>query len=77
MRPLLILAGGQDQLVEVAAVTDYVARLVGLNKPVTLLLDPEEGHNPRKPLFRQAYGYLLQRMGHEYVGGPAPAAPSA
>ena len=77
MRPLLVLAGGKDQLVDVAGVTDYVARLQGLHKPVSLLLDPDEGHNPRKRLFKQAYGYLLQRMGHEHLGGPAPAAPSA
>lgn len=76
-RPLLILAGGQDKMVEVAAVTDYVARLQGMNKAVTLLLDPDEGHNPRKPMFRAAYGHLLQKMLHEHLGGPAPAAPSA
>jgi dipeptidyl aminopeptidase/acylaminoacyl peptidase len=75
-RPLLILAGGQDKMVEVATVTDYVARLQGLNKPVTLLLDPDEGHNPRKPMFRAAYSYLLQKMLHEHLGGPAPTAPS-
>ncbi len=75
MRPLLILAGGKDQMVEVAAVTDYAARLQGMNKPVTLLLDPEEGHSPRKPIVRSAYTYLLQRMLHEHLGGPAPAAP--
>lgn len=75
--PLLILAGGKDQMVEVAAVTDYAARLQGMNKKVTLLLDPDEGHNPRKPMFRAAYNHLLQRMLHEHLGGSAPGAPSA
>jgi dipeptidyl aminopeptidase/acylaminoacyl peptidase len=76
-RPLLIIAGGKDQMVDVAAVTDYVARLQGMGKPVTLLLDPDEGHNPRKALLRQAYTHLLQRMLEEHLGGPAaaPASP--
>ena len=73
---LIGAVGGKDQLVDVASVVDYVARLQGLNKPVSLLLDPDEGHNARKPLFKQAYGYLLQRMGHEHLAGPAPAPPS-
>ena len=75
-KPLLILAGGKDKMVDPAGVTDYVARLQGMNKPVTLLLDPEEGHNLRKPIVRQAYMHLLQRMLHQHLGGPAPAAPS-
>ncbi len=75
-KPLLIIAGGKDQMVEIAAVTDYVARLQGAGKPVSLLVDADEGHNPRKPIVRQAYVYLLQRMLHRHLGGPAVAAPS-
>jgi dipeptidyl aminopeptidase/acylaminoacyl peptidase len=75
-KPLLILAGGKDRMVDPASVTDYVARLQGMNKPVTLLLDPDEGHQPRKPLLRQAYTHLLLRGLHQHLGGPAPAAPS-
>ena len=76
-RPLLILAGGKDKMVDPASVTDYVARLQGMGKPVTLLLDADEGHSPRKPLMRQAYMHLLLRGLHQHLGGPAPAAPSA
>ena len=76
-KPLLIMAGGKDSLVDIAAVTDYVARLQLANKPVSLLLDPDEGHNPRQPLFRQASLYLLETLVHQHLGGPAPAAPSA
>ncbi|QYF91861.1 prolyl oligopeptidase family serine peptidase [Massilia sp. PAMC28688] len=75
-RPLLILAGGKDHIVDVAGVTDYVARLQGKDKPVGLLLDPDEGHNPRKPIVRQAYSHLLQRMMHQHLGTAAPAEPS-
>lgn len=76
-KPLLILAGGKDRMVDPASVTDYVARLHGMGKPVTLLLDPDEGHSPRKPMMRQAYMHLLLRGLHQHLGGPAPAAPSA
>lgn len=75
-KPLLIIAGGKDDKVEIAAVTDYVARLQGLGKPVSLLVDPDEGHNPRKPIVRQAYSHLLQQMLHKHLGGPAVPAPS-
>jgi dipeptidyl aminopeptidase/acylaminoacyl peptidase len=74
-RPLLLLAGGKDDKVEIAAVTDYVARLQGLGKPVSLLVDPDEGHNPRKPIVRQAYVHLLQQMLHKYAGGPVAPEP--
>lgn len=76
IKPLLMIAGGKDDKVEIAAVTDYVARLQGLGKPVSLLVDPDEGHNPRKPIVRQAYSYLIQQMLHKHLGGPAVAAPS-
>jgi dipeptidyl aminopeptidase/acylaminoacyl peptidase len=76
-KPLLVIAGGKDQMVDIAAVTDYVARLQGGGKQVSLLVDPDEGHNLRKPIMRQAYVYLLQRMLHQHLGGPAVPAPGA
>jgi dipeptidyl aminopeptidase/acylaminoacyl peptidase len=76
-KPLLILAGGKDDKVDISAVTDYVARLQGAGKPVSLLVDADEGHNPRKPMTRQAYAYLIQQLLHKHLGAPAPAAPTA
>jgi dipeptidyl aminopeptidase/acylaminoacyl peptidase len=75
-KPLVILAGAKDDKVEIAAVTAYVAQLQALNRDVTLLVDPDEGHNPRKPVFRQAYLHLLDTMMNKHLGTPAPAAPS-
>lgn len=72
VKPLVILAGGKDEKVEIASVTEYVARLDAAGKPVTLLVDATEGHNPRKPVLRLAYVNLLERMLHNYLGGPAP-----
>lgn len=71
-RPLVLLAGGKDDKVEIASVTEYAARLHAAGKAVTLLVDPAEGHNPRKPIVRQAYVHLLERLLHDYLGGPAP-----
>jgi hypothetical protein len=62
---------------DIASVTDYVARLQSAGKPVSLYVDDDEGHNLRKPQSRAAYLYLLQSMLHRHLGGPAPAAPSA
>ena len=73
--PLLVIASGKDEKIEVELVADYVATLQGLNKPVSVLIDPDEGHNPRNPIARRAYAHLLLRMLHRYLGGP-PAPPA-
>lgn len=75
--PLLVIAGGKDDKVDVEAVTDYVARLQALGKPVSLLLDHDEGHNPRNPLARKAQVHLLLQMLHRHLGGPPPPRPDA
>lgn len=72
VRPLVILAGGKDEKVDIASVTRYVAKLQAEGKPVTLLVDPDEGHNPRKQVIRLAYVALLERMLHEYLGTAKP-----
>lgn len=76
-RPLLIIAAANDKMVDLAAVTDYVATLQASGKPVSLLVAPDEGHNLRKPLTRQAYLYLLLKMLERHLGGPAVPAPDA
>jgi dipeptidyl aminopeptidase/acylaminoacyl peptidase len=72
-KPLVILAGARDQMVEIAAVTDYASRLQAAGKPISLLVDPTEGHNARKPVTRSAYVLLLGRLLHDYLGGPEAA----
>lgn len=72
--PLLLVAGGRDDKVEVEAVVDYVAHLQGLGKPVGLLLDPDLGHNTDDPVVKRAQVHLLLRMLHRHLGAsPAPA----
>ncbi|MES2150632.1 MAG: prolyl oligopeptidase family serine peptidase [Pseudomonadota bacterium] len=74
-KPLLIMAGARDDKVEIATIRAYAARLKDQDSPVSLLVDPDEGHNPRKAITRQAYVYLLLRLVERYLGGPGvPAA---
>lgn len=75
--PLLVIAGARDDLIEVEAVAAYVARLQELKRPVSLLVDPDEGHNLRSPLARRAQTHLLLRMVQRYLGGPPAPAPDA
>ncbi|HEU4851135.1 MAG TPA: prolyl oligopeptidase family serine peptidase, partial [Telluria sp.] len=75
-RPLVIIAGAKDPMVPVAGVTAYVEQLKAAGTPVSFLLDPDEGHMPRKPVVRQAYSYLLDSLLHRYLGADAPEAPS-
>ncbi|UGQ48832.1 S9 family peptidase [Massilia endophytica] len=75
-RPLVMLAGGKDKKVELKTITAYAEKLHSLGKPVTLLVDPDEGHNPRKPMTRDAYVYLLEQQLHKYFGTAAPSEPS-
>ncbi len=72
-QPLVLMAGALDETVALAGVVDYAAQLEGLGKPVTLLVAPDEGHNPRQPVTRAAYLHLLERLLHRYLDGPVPA----
>ena len=76
VRPLIMLAGGKDTKVELSTITSYADKLHSLGKPITLLVDPEEGHNPRKPITRDAYVYMLEQMLHQHFGARPPAEPS-
>jgi dipeptidyl aminopeptidase/acylaminoacyl peptidase len=74
-KPLLVVAGGSDDKVEIGAVTDYVARLVARRQPVSLLVLPGEGHVVRTPLARRAQLHLVLRMLQAHLGGPPLPAP--
>ena len=71
-RPLLMLAGGEDDRVPIRGVTDYAARLKLLGRDVSLFVDAEAGHNLVDPRTREAYIYLEQAMLHRHLGGIAP-----
>jgi hypothetical protein len=65
----------RDDKVEIAAVTDYAARLLGRSHPVSLLVAPGEGHVVRGALARRAQLHLVLRMLQAHLGGPPLAPP--
>jgi dipeptidyl aminopeptidase/acylaminoacyl peptidase len=75
-RPLLLLAGGEDDRVPIRGVTHYAATLKQLGKDVSLLVDAGAGHGIADPRTREAYFYLEELLLHRVLGGPAPAPPS-
>lgn len=74
-RPLLMLAGGEDERVPIRGVTHYAARLQSLGKDVSLFIDTEAGHNPGDTRTREAYYYLMERLLHRQLGGAEPEPP--
>ena len=76
-RPVLLVAGGQDERVPIRGVTHYAALLRTLDKPVTLFVDGQAGHGIADDRSREAYYFLMERFLHQHLGGPAPAPPDA
>ena len=75
-RPVLIVAGGQDERVPIRGVTHYAATLRTLGKDATLFVDQEADHGVAGELSREAWFYLMEALLHRRLGGPAPAPPS-
>ncbi|RDZ27871.1 S9 family peptidase [Lysobacter silvisoli] len=75
-RPVLLLAGGDDERVPIRSVLHYAATLRALDKDVSLFVDAEGGHHLVDPLTREAYLYLLEDLLHRRLGGAAPSAPT-
>ena len=74
-RPLLMLAGGEDERVPIRGVTHYAATLKSLDKDVSLFVDAEAGHSIDDTRTREAYYYLMERLLHRHLGGLAPQPP--
>lgn len=76
-RPVLILAGGEDERVPIRGVTHYAAKLRTLGKDLTLFIDGDAAHAIADEKTREAYYYLMERLLHETLGGaePEPASP--
>ena len=68
-RPLLMLAGGKDEKIDVVDVKHHAARLAGLGKDVSLFVDDDSGHSFRGFMIRRATGYLWERFLAEHLGG--------
>lgn len=74
-RPVLLLAGADDERVPIRSVLHYAAQLQSLGKDVTLFVDAEGRHQLVNPVTREAYLYLLEAMLHRHLGGRAPLPP--
>ena len=74
-RPLLILAGGEDERVPIRGVTHYAAKLKSLSKDVSLFVDAEAGHSPDDIRTREAYYYLTELLMSRHLGGAVPSSP--
>lgn len=74
-RPVLIVAGGQDQRVALRGVLGYAATLRRLDRSLSLLVDPAEGHSSDAPLVREATFHAMAVMFHRYLGGDADDVP--
>lgn len=74
-RPLLVLAGGEDDRVPIRGVTHYAATLRQLGKDVSLFVDAESGHGLADPRTREAYLYLQESILQRIFGGPAAEPP--
>jgi dipeptidyl aminopeptidase/acylaminoacyl peptidase len=76
-RPVLLLAGADDERVPIRSVMHYAAALKLHGKDATLLVDPEGRHQLEDPRTREAYFYLIERLLHRRLGGDVPEAPNA
>lgn len=75
-RPLLLLAGADDERVPIRSVTHYAAKLKSLGKDFSLFIDAEGRHQLEDPRTREAYFYLMEEFLHRRLGGAAPKPPS-
>lgn len=76
-RPVLLLAGADDERVPIRSVLHYAAQLQSLGKDVTLFVDAEGRHQLVNPVTREAYLHLVETMLHRHLGGRAPLPPDA
>lgn len=67
--PLLVMAGADDDRVSISRVKDYSLELVNLGKPISLLIDEDEGHGFTGGHSMAAYYYLTELMLAEYLQG--------
>lgn len=74
-RPVLVVAGAEDERVGIAGIIEYAARARLAGKAVSLYLDPNTGHRLRDDNARETALYLIELMLHRHLGMPAPAAP--
>jgi dienelactone hydrolase len=67
--PAYIWAGAHDDRVPLKSVVHYVGEARRLDKPLSLLIDPDGGHGPESALGVEASLYLIELAAHRHLGG--------
>lgn len=74
--PLYLWAGAKDDRVPLKEVVHYAGEVKRHDKPLTLLIDPDTGHNPDARLNFEAIVYLIEAAANQHFSGgltaPAP-----
>jgi dienelactone hydrolase len=67
--PAYIWAGARDDRVPLKSIVHYVGEARRLGKPLSLLIDPDAGHNPESELGTEASLYMIELAAHRHFGG--------
>jgi dipeptidyl aminopeptidase/acylaminoacyl peptidase len=71
--PVYMWAGARDDRVPLKSIVHYVGEARRLDKPLCLLIDPDEGHNPQSELGIEASLYLIELAAQRHFGGELSA----
>jgi fermentation-respiration switch protein FrsA (DUF1100 family) len=67
--PIYLWAGAKDDRVPLQAISRYAGEAHRRHYPITLLIDPQSGHNPGTERQREAVLYLVEAAAHRHLGG--------
>lgn len=74
--PIYLWAGAQDDRTPIKSIAHYAGEAKRNGKAVVLLIDPDAGHTPARPLGDEAWVFLLESAAHRHFGGGVtPASP--
>ena len=74
--PLYLWAGAKDDRVPLKEIVHYAGEVKRHNNPLTLLIDPDTGHNPDARLNFEAVVYLIEAAANQHFsGGLTPPSP--
>jgi dipeptidyl aminopeptidase/acylaminoacyl peptidase len=74
--PIYLWAGAKDVRVPIKSIVHYAGEAQRLDKPLSLLIDPDAGHNPAQRLSVDAWLFLLENAAdRSFGGGVTPPSP--
>ena len=75
--PIYLWAGALDDRVPLKEVTHYAAEAKRYGKSISLMIDPQSGHNPNTELNLEALIYLIEAAANIHFGGGVTPASSS